>query len=278
MMVSNVYGFYANLIGLLLPVVAAHSWVERLMRIHPNGTMVGKPGYIRATVSRLDPSFNDLQMQHLLPPNDGVARSLTEQDRMCKESQTFGSYSPELPPLEARAGDFIALQYQENGHVTLPQNTPQKSSSGTVYIYSTSNPTDDDTLLSIHKIWNKQGTGGDGRGRLLATRPFDDGQCYQMNSGPLSMQRQREFMKVPMDPQGGDLWCQNDIRLPLDVRDSLTLYWVWDWPSSNPEMDEIYTSCMDIKIVPGTQDDGENFIDGQDLNTAAVKGQMQSGA
>ncbi|RKL10305.1 hypothetical protein BFJ70_g16515 [Fusarium oxysporum] len=254
----------------------AHSWVERLMKIHRNGTMVGNPGFVRGAVSRLDPRFNDSQMQHLLPPNDRATPRISTLDRMCKESQLIGYYSPDLPQLEAHAGEYISVQYQENGHITLPQNTPNKDSSGTVYIYGTSEPSDDDTLLSIHKVWNKDRTGGDRRGSLLAIFPFDDGRCYQVNNQEASLKRQREYVKVPMNPQGADLWCQNDIKLPVDVSDSFTLYWVWDWPSNKDPMEEIYTSCIDIKIIPGSRNEVLEYIDGQDLNTAAIKKQLQA--
>lgn len=28
------------------------------------------------------------------------------------------------------------------------------------------------------------------------------------------------------------MWCQNNIRLPVDISDRYTLYWVWDWPKA----------------------------------------------
>ncbi|KAH7137889.1 hypothetical protein EDB81DRAFT_901760, partial [Dactylonectria macrodidyma] len=102
----------------------AHSWVERLMRISSNGTMIGEPGFIRGAVARSDPAFTDFQMQALL---------LSNEVPICKTAQATGNYTTELPPLQAYPGDFIALQYQENGHVTLLQNTQQKGSSGNVY-------------------------------------------------------------------------------------------------------------------------------------------------
>ncbi|KAK8924447.1 hypothetical protein VCV18_004869 [Metarhizium anisopliae] len=272
MLVRQIAVFHA-LIGL----VCSHSWVERLMVIGTNGTMIGNPGYIRGAVSRLDPNFNDFKMQHLLPT---IPEGLLT-DKLCKNTQRNRTYTTDLPALQAAPGAFIALQYQENGHVTLPGLTPQKKNSGTVYVYGTLYPRDDELLSSIHNVWNTDGTGGDGRGRLLAVRNFDDGQCYQINTGPLSMQRQAKFHKTAMNPQGADLWCQNDIRLPVSIPFSwYTLYWVWDWPSSPSDHlpggeSEIYTSCMDIEIQPRVQLDEMNFVDGQDLNMAGIKEQLE---
>ncbi|KAH6884967.1 hypothetical protein B0T10DRAFT_493041 [Thelonectria olida] len=263
----------------LATLSAAHSWVERLRRVGLNGTMVGEPGYIRGAVSRLNPVFNDLQMQNLLPSNG--QESSFQSDRICKETQIIGNYSQELPQLKAHPGDFIALQYQENGHVTLPQNTPQKSSPGNIYIYGTSSPRDNAKIIDIHQVWTQSGTGGDGRGKLLGTWSFDDGRCYQINNGNISVERQKKFSKIAADPQGADLWCQTDIRLPFDVQDKYSLYWVWDWPSKPTEQlphgqQEIYTSCMDIAILPGNQLGQISYVDGQDLNLAGIKDQLLS--
>ncbi|EFY98003.1 hypothetical protein MAA_06112 [Metarhizium robertsii ARSEF 23] len=264
------------LLAILSPT-RSHSWVERLMVIADNGTMVGKPGYIRGTISRLDPTFNDFQMQHLL----STSPEKRDRDNICKSTQTFRNYSAEFPALKAPPGGFVALQYQENGHVTLPELTPEKRSSGFVYIYGTSNPLDNDTLSSIHGVWNEQGTGGDGRGILLAVREFDDGRCYQINDGHISKERQMLYHKIAMDPQGADLWCQNDVELPYNISSSwFTLYWVWDWPSSPstvlPEgKQEIYTSCLDIQVIEGLQLHFLEYIDGQDLNSASIKHQLE---
>lgn len=249
------------------------------MRINGQGTMVGNPGYTRGAISRLAQGFSDLQMQYLLPP-DGRAGmpGIYPRDHICRASQSVGNYSASLPQLQANPGDYVALQYQENGHVTLPKNTPQKNSSGTVYVYGTSYPSNDDTLHSIHRVWNSDGTGGNARGRLLAARPFDDGQCYQINQGSISLQRQTLYAKPAADPQGADLWCQCDLKLPMDIQDQYTLYWVWDWPSTPTVefpggQEEIYTSCMDLAIGNKKQDGEMIYREGQDLNYAAVRNQ-----
>lgn len=266
----------------LLPLSSCHSWVERVRRVALNGTMVEDPGYIRGAVSRLDPAFNDLKMQHLLLPADNIDSGM-----LCKDTQRSENYLSYLPALQAQPGDFIALQYQENGHITLPQNDPQKTDSGRVYIYGTSTPIEDETLTSVHLIWNEQGTGGDGRGRLLAQRPFDDGRCYQINDGLISLQRRQDFSKIPLNPQGADLWCQNNFRLPTNIEGRYTLYWVWDWPSGPTDellngQQQLYTSCMDVYVssdVPSNDyfvhtEPEVRYINGQDLNWAAIEEQM----
>lgn len=262
----------------VLSLAYAHSWVERLMGIAPNGSMTGAPGYPRGTVSRLSPQFNDLAMQHLLPPHP--RSSIISSDKICKDTQSFNNYSTQFPMLEVPQGSFIALQYQENGHVTLPQNSPQKRSSGLVYIYGTMRPLNDDRILSIHHVWNTDATGGDKRGALLAVRSFDDGQCYQINNGDISKHRQKVYPKLAQDPQGADLWCQNDIRLPSDAFGIFTLYWVWDWPSVLPHSisegaKEIYTTCIDIKITPMKGNTGMSFARQSDLNRAGIKSQLE---
>ncbi|CRK15992.1 hypothetical protein VD0002_g6393 [Verticillium dahliae] len=265
---------------LALPLSSAHSWVERLRRLDLNGTMVSDPGYIRGFVSRLDPTFNDLRMQHHLPPNGRVAeQGILPTDRICRDSQRAMQSNEMLPRLQARPGDIIALQHQENGHVTLPETSPHKEHGGTIFIYGTRVPSEDDILLSIHRVWNAEGTGGDRRGSLLAVRSFDDGQCYQINNGQISIDRQDAFRKDPADPQGADLWCQSDIRLPNKCG-VYTLYWVWEWPFKPGGIErpaDIYTSCMDVEILPGIQQGKVSYVDGQDLNWAGVKEQMLAG-
>lgn len=291
--------------------VSAHSWVEQLQRIATNGTMLSGVGYQRGFVGRGDPGFkgdisDDLRQ---LPPN-GRAQGdvLLKTDTLCSPQQSTSNYSAKYPMLVTAPGDYIALRHEENGHVSLPttqQNKPRNR--GTIYIYGTDQAKANDTLLSIHGVWNANGTGGDGRGRLLATRNYDDGQCYQMNDGVISTSRQKQFNKVATNPQGADLWCQADIQLPTDLTtaSNYTLYWVWDWPTLskanamigekgvNVTKPEIYTSCMDLKIVDPCSDElgevkaptcssngtftsktkiniGKTFIKGQSYGAAAV--------
>lgn len=287
--------------------VDAHSWVEQLQRLASNGTMISPLGYQRGYVSRDNPLFKGDISDDLwqLPPNARPAGAvLYKTDPICSPQQTTSNYTnSEFPMLVTAPGDYIAMQHQENGHVTIPTTQTNKPRNrGTIYIYGTENARANDTLLSIHNVWNVNGTGGDGRGKLLATRNYDDGQCYQVNSGAISTSRQAQFSKVAANPMGSDLWCQSDIQLPTDIPTgaNYTLYWVWDWPTLNKAnamigeegvnvtKPEIYTSCMDLKIVDACSDElgdvkspacstvktkakfGNNFVKGQSYNAAAV--------
>lgn len=208
-------------------------------------------------------------MQNLLPPDGRPVtvgdKGLLKSDLMCKDTQT--KPDPEKSQrLQAAAGDFVALRYQENGHVTQPNNQLGKPPrGGKVFIYGTSQPSETDTFLSIHKQWNSEGTGGDKRGKLLATQDYDDGVCYQINGGDISQSRVKEFPHQADDVMGRDIWCQNDIALPSDlsVGKPYTLYWVWDWstlPNIDPNLPdgkvEIYTTCMDIDITTSAEKSG----------------------
>lgn len=241
-------------------ITSAHSWVEQLTVIDPDGTFTGAPGFPRGNVLRTAPNFGDPLMVNLLPPNGrAAADGILKSDPMCKDSQKKPVQTDGSPRLQAAPGSLVALRYQENGHVTLPENQPGKPKNrGNVFIYGTTQPSETDTFLGIHKQWNAEGTGGDKRGKLLATQPFDDSQCYQINGGAISANRQAKFPHQPSPLTGGDLWCQNDIAIPADAPTGkpYTLYWVWDWPTS-PNVDpglpkgkeESYTTCMDVQVV-----------------------------
>lgn len=209
----------------------------------------------------------DEQYTYLMPPNsrpDG--KVIHADDKMCKSTQAFGSNNAQFPILTAAPGDWIALRYQENGHVTLPQNQANKPlNRGTVYIYGTTQLDNNANFADIFNKWNADGTGGNGKGRLLATRNYDDGRCYQRNPDRISQQRQQEFKKIDGGVQGDNLWCQSDIQLrdDLEVGKEYAIYWVWNWPTmttadaktdqptGNAKVKELeaYTSCMTIKIV-----------------------------
>jgi hypothetical protein len=212
----------------LAPVGRAHTWIENIMRIASNGTFVGAPGYPRGFVPRSAPGFGDDMMVWKL-------LTLGPTAMMCKPSQSIGNQSAGFPVLVASPGEQIALRYLENGHVTQPQ-TPQgkPAGSGIVYIYGTEKPLATDTYAGIHGVWNPAGTGGDKRGKLLATRYFDDGECYQENAkSTISLARQKEFphdaVPAPI-PGTTDLPCQSDVQIPVDATGNYTMYWVWDWP------------------------------------------------
>ncbi|KAL9130287.1 MAG: hypothetical protein Q9217_001498 [Psora testacea] len=280
-------------LAVLLTPTAAHSWVEELTLIDSTGTFTGTPGYARNFTARTTPGFTDTLLVHILPPSDPLeardvdTESIKPTDAMCRKSQQQQYQSDGFPRLSAAPGSMIALRYKENGHVTLPQNQPGKPANrGNVSIYGTTQPKPNENFLDVFKQWNEAGTGGDKRGKLLATQPFDDGQCYQVNGGDISKSRQQQHPHPADKVTGEDLWCQNDIKLPSDVPTGkpYALYWVWNWPTE-PGVDpglpkgkaEIYTSCMDIDVKAGSQSRSLNEardVSGQNFNNMAIPSYM----
>lgn len=277
-----------HLLLFVLTTVSAHSWVEQLMVIAPNGTFVGSPGYPRGNFLRTSSGFNDDKMSYLIPPNGRENQSVVlPTDKMCKETQRKQEQTDGSPRLQASPGDAIALRFQENGHVTLPHNQPGKPENrGTVYVYGTTDPKDDENLLDVHEVWNKEGTGGDKRGVLLSVQNFDDGRCYQVNDGQISENRQAKFPHVANQLMGADMWCQQDIALPSDAPSGkpYTLYWVWDWPTvpgKDPSLPngkkEIYTTCIDVDVVSQPKVNMQvkaGYIQDQPLDNAAIPSQF----
>lgn len=281
---------------LLSSLAHAHSWVEALSLCSPNGSFTGNTGYPRGMILRTAPGFNDSNMQWQLPSDQKSA--LDDSMTMCRPSQQTSNYSDSsLPKLEAYPGANMALRYQENGHVTTPWSKSGKPvNSGVVYVYGTSQPKEDDTLLGIHGQWTLDGKGGDGRGRLLTSQYFDDGQCYQINIGYISEQRQTQFHRVAEAGsfQGANLWCQTDVLLPndLDVGKDYTLYWVWDWStmdgSGTVTLPELYTTCIDVTIadtkkvgdtgavVPDSGSKSVSFVSITNYGEAAIQSVFES--
>ncbi len=193
----------ASLAALALRPATAHTWAESIMHIAPNGTMVGPQGYMRGFVSRDAPGFSDDGDVWLLPPNDGRPNTLYKTDNMCHPFQAVSNYSAAFPMLAAAPGDFIAVRYQENGHVTLTDINPTKPiGGGTVYVYGTDQPADGEKFLDVWKQWTADGQGGNKKGRLIATRTFDDGQCYQVNGGRESPAAPGQVQQARRGPPG----------------------------------------------------------------------------
>jgi hypothetical protein len=113
-------------------------------------------------------------------------------------------------------------------HTTSPQIPVGKPyRSGNVYVYGTTQAKDDEKLLSIHEVWNADGTGGDKRGKLLGTHYFDDLACHEdRNVAPFEIFDARKA-STGLD----ELLCQTDFQVPSDVEvgDTLSVYWYWDW-------------------------------------------------
>jgi hypothetical protein len=233
----------------LAHVAASHSWIESASNVADNGTMVGKPGFPRGYIPRTEPGYGDAVPTYLLPANGQSAYSGEE----ILNKFPFEA-NPRFPMLEAASGTHIALNYLENGHTTLPENQPNKPRNrGTIFIYGTSIPSEQEKLFDVHLRWNRDGTGGDGRGKLLATRNYDDGQCYQPNGGSLSSQRANELADEGAKHEQ-ELACQADIKLPDDLKPGsiYTIYWYWDWPDLNPDRIDIEATKNGIFPWAGT--------------------------
>ncbi|KIV99662.1 uncharacterized protein PV09_08717 [Verruconis gallopava] len=271
-------------IASFLSVVSGHTWVEQLMNVDNNGSYYGAPGYIRSYVSRDNPNFADSDLTWLSPQNPpgGSRLRINGSDFLCHPNQRQAVASKQFHPLKTLPGNTVALRYLENGHVTQPYIQPGKpASGGLVYIYATTNPNPNTKLVDVLQ-WGTNSTLD--QGRLLNINPFDDGRCYQVSNVPISVQRQAEFPN-PIQGQPGvnhELWCQSNVKIPEDATGTLTMYWIWQWPTQanvDPGLpdgkDEIYTSCMDMTIVKNS---GvlKNAIGGTSLgafedNTPALK-------
>lgn len=278
-------------LALLFSGATGHSWVEQLMNIAANGTMVGEPGYQRGFIARNDPNFSDDNMVNkilvsTLDPNT-VQQSLKDTP-MCKSSQQQPQQpSGNFPRLKASPGSVVALRYLENGHVTKPDTPPNKPpGSGTVLVYGTYNPKADEKLLDVWNSWTQDGSGGDKRGFLLSNTTFDDKQCYEKNGSPISTQRQQAFPKQNDQLQGANLWCQVDLVIPSNAKagQPMTLYWVWDWHTEaaggSPGEIETYTACVDVDVSQGSNANSKavnvGFVNGQDWNSAAAVSQFSN--
>ncbi|KAK0618018.1 hypothetical protein B0T17DRAFT_470515, partial [Bombardia bombarda] len=256
---------------------AAHSWPERTIRIAPNGTMVGLPGYERQHWARGTPGISDANNTWLLPPNgrpDG--KIIHPDDKIVREGQRTLKYSDEFPMLKVAPGDFVAISYLENGHVSGPdkEGLPIKPiNRGTVYLYGTTeNDLTNYNLVDIHLKWTADGTGGDGKGKLLATRNYDDGQCYEAIPATGDTEGIITHRKSVLN-NDVNLMCQSDLQIPDDLapNTTFTVIWVWDWPTMSDrgaavspatyhanssdygdiyvKEPEIYTGVVDFEVV-----------------------------
>lgn len=262
--------------------VSAHTWVEEVRKVASNGSFVGAPGFIRNYGPRIQGVNIDAVNSNLLPPN-GRGNAFLPTDLMCKSNQLKGQQTKDYPTLSASPLEQIALQYHDNGHVTLyDTNQGKPAGRGTVFVYGTTESVDSDTYLGIHRTWNAAGTGGDKRGKLLATRPYDDGRCFQVNRGSKVRQASIDY---PAD-KSEDILCQTDVQLPGDAptSGSYTLYWVWEWPTLDKDgkvaVNESYTSCMDISMTSQPLVASGKFVAqkpvGLDANDVAIEAQLNN--
>lgn len=238
----------------------AHSWIEQIALISPNGTFAGSFGYPRGYIARTDPGFTGGSMVNLLPSLASGRNRINGSDLLCMPSQSStSSQTSAYPRMKVAPGSALALRRLENGHVSLPQNQPGKAPyGGTTYVFGTSSPSSTELITDVLS-WNTDGTSGDSRGRLIAATNYDDGRCRQLNGGAISKQRAAEFPNpIPGQPgTNAEIWCETDVILPSDLQPGsvYTAYWVWDWkteagtPGVEAGKDEYYTTCMDFDVV-----------------------------
>jgi hypothetical protein len=236
---ARIHGLLALclLLCIFAETVTGHSWPERTIRLAPNGTMIGTPGFDRAHVDRATGPQDD----YLIPPNgrpDG--KVIHPDDKIVKPAKmklTDSSYTSQFPMLNVAPGDFVAIQYAENGHVTIAdKTTPLKPvNRGTVYIYGTyETDLSQVNLMDVHLKWTTDGQGGNGKGRLLATRNFDDGQCHEVVPADGDAEGISTYRREHIS-DSDSLFCQSDFQIPIDaeIGKTLTVIWVWDWPDMN---------------------------------------------
>ncbi|KAI5918351.1 hypothetical protein F4810DRAFT_596577 [Camillea tinctor] len=244
--------------------VHAHSWVEALYRIDSTGGFTGDAGYPIGYLPRGGGVSDDAHQNKILDTKSNPA--------ICKpkSSSNYQTY----PRLNAAAGDYAAMQYQENGHVTQPELTQRPYRGGNVYVYGTLQHQDSDGINDVLNSWTVDGTGGNGKGKMLASHYFDDGQCYQqVANNPINSERTAKY-GLP------ELWCQTDFQLPEDLpsEGTYTVMWVWDWPlivSDTQNVTEIYTSCAEIQLG-GAKDSTQKikFASSNKVQSAGISSQL----
>lgn len=253
---------------LFATAVKSHTWGEEQHRIALNGTFVGPTGFARGYMPR-----SQNQNQGWLIPNGHS--SILPTDKLfdpARSKLTDAMYSKDFPMLTASPGDFAAFMYTENGHVSkqdIEGGNPKPINRGTVYVYGTQeNDLSNYNLVDVHLKWTRDGTGGDGKGRLLATRNFDDGQCFEPIPADGDKEGITTFRMTHLKKEYQALSCQTDIQIPLDAKvgKPYTIIWTWDWGTlrddlrglavppasynaSEIKIPEIYVSVADYKIV-----------------------------
>ncbi|KEY71235.1 hypothetical protein S7711_02342 [Stachybotrys chartarum IBT 7711] len=227
-----------------LQAVHAHSWAEQLRLIGADGRFTDAPGYPTPFVARAPGLSVDPLMQNQILDK-------ASNPTVCRPAGAF-QYSVAVPRLTASAGDYVAIQYHENGHVTDPEQTPRKFRGGNVYVYGTLGDAKAERLNDVLYSWDEAGTGGDGNGQLIGAHFFDDGQCFQNRiANPTAIFNERSSRLGVHE-----LLCQTDFRLPENLPSDgiYTVMWIWDWPRievDGSETVEIYTSCAEIQLRPG---------------------------
>lgn len=258
-------------------LATAHTWGEQLQVISAGGIYKGSPGYIRSYTPRSDPAFSDSKNVFLNPPNTDGRTRINAQDLACAPQQQSAQYTNGYPMLQAAPGDYFAIKYLENGHVTQPELLPGKpQGGGTVFIFMMSDLQAGTTLEAILKL---SSSGNLDTGKLIASGNFDDERCYQINAeSSISLERQQKYPNaVPGQPGvNTERWCEIDAQIPTDAPSTGTLsgIWVWAWPTEGEgAKDEYYTSCFDVALGgSGGKYANATALSVQDPNTEAVSG------
>ncbi|KAF2791306.1 hypothetical protein K505DRAFT_67837 [Melanomma pulvis-pyrius CBS 109.77] len=258
----------------IVPTVLGHSWITQMRTLDKNGKYVGEYGYPRNFIATSDPGYNgELSMVFLNPPLAQQPPFINFDNTLCHPNQTkpVQSSSNKYPRLQAHPGAWMSLRYAENGHVSNPSplnghvpgtlDLGRRPNGGTVFVFGTTEPKEDERIANVIQ-WTKDGKGGDKRGVLLASNDYDDGRCYQVNESPVTKERMAQTKNYAMGQLDGpgnfELLCETNVQMPKDaaVGKPYTLYWVWQWgmdPKANPTFpkgkDEYYTTCMDVDVV-----------------------------
>lgn len=266
----------------------AHTWIDQMQVIGDDGKYTGDYGYARGYVEKAGQGFTGNSDNYLNPPLASDRTRIDNTDLLCHPQQRSATQSSDkYPRLQAAPGDYFAMKYTENGHVTLNKNQPGKpKNGGTVFVYGTTQPKTDEKIADVLQ-WTKDGSGGDKRGKLLAINEFDDGRCYELNSSPESAQRQQQFPDHIAGQPNSKLpqWCETDVQLPNDAPKgkAYTVYWVWQWPTVAGGVanggdaalpngkDEYYSTCSDVDIIDKTPTNkAQHSLIQQDPQTTAV--------
>ncbi|KAH9862682.1 hypothetical protein J1614_010775 [Plenodomus biglobosus] len=248
----------------IAPFALGHTWIEQIRNVNDEGEYVGQYGYARGMVAKTDPGYTGTSMNWELPAGQGKL-FIDETTPLCHTAQRKPVQSSEnYPRLQATPGGYIAMRYQENGHVTKPENQlgkPEKA--GTVFVYGTTEPDENETLLTVLE-WTQDGQGGNKKGKLLTMNDFDDGRCYEINDSENWQERSKVIPNYAMgqavegQPGNYPLACETDVQLPetAELGKPYTFYWVWQWntaPGVDPGLpkgkDEYYTTCIDVDVA-----------------------------
>ncbi|ETS74781.1 hypothetical protein PFICI_13265 [Pestalotiopsis fici W106-1] len=254
--------------------VEAHTWVEMIRRISSSGAFVGETGYAMGHMNRTDTGFADTAVQVKF-------LDVTSNPAVCGDIGKAGYTNAAYPQLSASPGEYVAMQYAENGHVSFPDLTPRGYLGGNVMIYATTEDVTDVGINDALYSWNAEGTGGNGKGKLIASHFFDDGQCFENpNSSPI---RDERAAKTNVS----SLLCQSVAQLPEDLETdgTVNLLWIWDW-GQNPNIagentTEIYTSCMTVNLTASDTDAATSvkafsWSKNVDISDAAIPGQIST--